>query len=111
VIQAYNAADAARIESLLAEHATPAMAEVRPFEQWAAVLVELQKEDTGAVHVERVFRVHETVLVALVKGDKGSWLDFRFEFEAQPKDSPRLTRIRVEPSDPPRDAAQARPEA
>ena len=73
---------------------------VRPFKAWASVMLEVRNEDYGAVRIDRVFAVHETVLVALVQGDKGRWMDFRFEFE--PKGSPRLTRIRLEPSDPPR---------
>jgi hypothetical protein len=100
VIQAYNAGEAARLEALLAQHGTPAMAAVRPFKEWARVLLEVRNEDFGNVRIDRVFAVHETVLVALVEGDKGPWMDFRFEFE--PKGSSRLTRIRLEPSDPPR---------
>jgi hypothetical protein len=100
VIQAYNAGEAARLEAVLAQHGTPAMAAVRPFMEWTRVLLEVRNEDFGPVRIDRVFAVHETVLVALVEGDKGPWMDFRFEFE--PKGSPRLTRIRLEPSDPPR---------
>jgi hypothetical protein len=47
------------------------MAEVRPFKEWATLLVQQQKERTGAVHVDRAFRVHDTVLVAWSRATRG----------------------------------------